>query len=702
MPMARWIPPLLLVGLLACWSGALRAPFLLDDLESVLGNTTIRELWSGAWLIPPSTGGETVSGRPLLNLSFALNYAIGGLAPWGYHLGNLLIHALAALLLYGLVRRTLRACGFAEGRACWLALAAGACWSLHPLQTGAVTYVSQRAESMAGLFVLATLYGFLRSVGDPRHGRRWMVGAVLCCILGCLTKEPAAAAPLLVLFYDRVFVSGSFFGAWRARRGYYSALAVGWGVLLVLGVTNPGRGGSAGFGTEIGPWSYFLVQCSAIPRYLGLVFWPSGQIFDYGVDTVFPFAPAFPGLLFLAAAAAAAGCALLRGRAEGFLGAAFFVLLAPSSSVIPVVTQTRAEHRMYLALAAVLLLAGTILHRLLAGRRGSARLAVPGALALAVPLAVLTWRRNQIYETDLSIWADTVAKRPNNPRARNNLGVALAAAGRTGEAKAEYAQAIALRPNHAMAHFNLGTLLLTEGRLAEAYAQFSATLAADPRHVGAWIDRGQALAGLGRGDEAVADYRRALELEPGARDAAVDLAALLLPRGRLDEAERLLRGVLAAEPSLPEARYYWGRLCWRRGDSSGAVASYREAVRLRPAYAAAHRAIGEALLDRGDEAGAEASLREALRLDPRDAETLYMVGNLNASGRHFGEAMEAYRAALALMPGHIQARTNLGNCQLVTGDLRGAVATYEEVLRRRPGEPTAQANLALAREHLGR
>ncbi|MFT3829097.1 MAG: tetratricopeptide repeat protein [Opitutaceae bacterium] len=685
-------------------------PFLLDDLESIVGNASIRDIATGAWAKPPATGGETVSGRPLLNLSFALDYAVGGPAVAGYHLVNIGLHIVAALLLVAVVRRSLAAArekhrrkgGEAETQteAGWLAFAAACLWSLHPLTTAAVTYVSQRAEVLSALWLLLTIYGYLRWCSGGARSSGWMLFSVAACVAGMATKETMAPAPLIVLLHDRVFIAGSLRAALERRWRYYLALAASWLLLGWLVWTNHGRGGSAGFGTAVEPWRYLMVQCTAIPRYLRLGFVPVGLVFDHGAVTQVGWGDALLGGRLLLGLAGGSCWALWRNRVLGFLGTTFFLLLAPSSSVVPVATQTIAEHRMYLPSAVVLLAVVFALGR--ANWFRQQRAVRIGAMAgLACVLGVLTWQRNELYRRPAALWTDTVRQRPFNPRAYNNLGLALRDEGRTAEAEAAFLRAIELQPAHAFAHFNLGTLLLAQARYADAAAHFASCLAADPRHVDARINRGQALAALGRRDEAVAECRAALRLAPEAFDAATNLGALLIAEGHLAEAEHWLRRALVLAPATPETHFQLGRLAQRKGDNPAAAASFREALRLRSGFVAAHLALGDCLAQVGEATAALGCYREALRLAPRSVEAHFALGNLLAEQRRFPDAIGAYRAALALDPEHVPARTNLGNCQLVTGDLSGAIGTYQEVLRRRPGEPTATRNLALAREYFG-
>jgi tetratricopeptide (TPR) repeat protein len=695
---AAWLAPLILALAIAlAWWQAPRAPFVLDDHESVIGNATLADFGSFHWLRPPSTGGETVSGRPFLNFSLALDRALLGPGPGGFHVTNILIHLGAALLLWGLLRRSLA--GLSAHGAAWLALAAALPWALHPLQTGAVTYVSQRAESLAALLLLLTLWCFRRSVDSPSRGGLWFAGSLMACLAAIGTKETAAAGPLLVLLYDACFLSEGLKGAWKTHGRRHLLLMACWLPLVALVWANHGRGGSAGLESEVAAWDYLLIQCRAIPHYLALAFLPSDLVFDHGVVPSPGFAAALPGLLLLAGLAAMSFWAFSRRQALGFLGVAFFVLLAPSSSFVPVATQTVAEHRMYLPLAALVLVPGILLVRRL-GERRSLQILLPLSLVVSLLLGVLTFQRNEVYGSVLRLWQDTVSKVPDNARAHNNLGQALMAEGRSAEAVTEFERTLALQPNHAFAQFNLGTILLSQRRYAEAVPHFNAALQADPNYLNARINLGQALTGLGRDTEAMQQYWAALAQDPSALDASLNLAALLVGQGRAREAAERLRVVIAADASIPEAHYHLGLALERLSDLSGSEASLREALRLRPGFAAAHLALGKLQLRQGNASGAESETRQALSLDPGLAEAHYMLGNLFARQQRFEGALPEFLECLRLDPAHVPCRNNLGNCYLVLGRLREAIAAYEESLRLKPGDASVHGNLELAREAL--
>jgi protein O-mannosyl-transferase len=576
-----WCSPGLAGGLLAlaaiaAYAGSFSGAFVFDDLAAIVRNPTIRHFSTA--LSPPVE--TTVGGRPLVNLSLALNYAISGTQIWSYHALNLLIHILAGLTLFGVVRRTLARTGTGGApHPDLLAFVVALLWIVHPLQTESVTYIVQRAESLMGLFYLLTLYCFIRGVTEGR----WLWLSVLCCLLGMATKEVMVTAPVMVLLYDRAFVSGSFREAWRLRQRLYLGLAATWLLLGWLMVGTAGRGGTAGFGTAVPWWAYALTQFRAIAHYLRLSFWPHPLVADYGrtlggSPPEVAFDMVVVGLLF-----AATLRGLWRRPQFGFVGAWFFLILAPSSSVVPVATEIIAEHRMYLPLAAVLVVGVLALDALVTRIPW---LIVCGIAALGFGL--MTARRNEVYRNSLSLWADIVAKVPENAGAHNNFGNLLFEQGLVADAVVQYREALRLVPEYADAHYNLGLALAKTGQLAEAIdnyqaalrfrpddghihnsyglallrldrpdeaaQQFEAAERSDPGLADAHVNRGNVLVQLNRESDAIGEYDEALRLDPGAADVHNNLGVLLVRSGRLPEAESHFREALRLLPDYREAR----------------------------------------------------------------------------------------------------------------------------------------------------
>ncbi len=606
---------MLIIGTTAtvAYHNSFGVPFIFDDDLSIRDNPSIRSL-ATAWA-PPGQSGLTVSGRPLLNFTLALNYASGGLAVWGYHLVNLFIHVAAGCALFGIVRRTL---GFV-GRdrpippdsrdATWLALAVALLWTLHPLQTQAVTYIVQRAESLVSLMYLLTLWCFIRSV-EPGASKLWAGLAWTTCLLGMAAKEVMVTAPVMILLYDRIFVTGSWREVWVRRGRLHLALMTTWLLLAWLVATTGGRGGTAGFGGGMSPWGYALTQAGAVVHYLRLTLWPQPLVFDYGKELVSGWSEVWWQTLLLVPLLAASGWAAWRGRAIGYLGVFFFAVLAPSSSFVPVVTQTMSEHRAYLALAAVVTLTVVALHAWL-GRRSFVVFA-----ALAVALTVATVRRNHDYRTELAIWEDTVVKRPQNIRALSALAEIYQKAGRLDEARVLLQEAVQVAPTSVEVRNNLGNAWMKLGRWDEAIACFEEAHRMKPEEADVLSNLGNALLQTGRAAEAIARFEAALRLKPDFPEPCFNLANTLAQLGRLAEAVPHYARYVQLKPDDPEACSNYGDVLLELGRGPEALAQFEAAIRLKPDRAELHNNLGVALARLGRAREAVPHFEEALRLQP--------------------------------------------------------------------------------------
>ncbi len=592
----RLAPAGLVLALVLAYANTIQVPFLFDDVGAVMENPSIRRLDSLAIFLPPADG-STTTGRPLVNATFALNYALSGEKVWSYHVLNLAIHAAAALALYGLLRHTLASLQlklpvFNREAA---AFAAASLWALHPLQTESVTCIAQRTESLCGFFYLFTFYAFARAteavgghVPVPALRRRsWFALSLVSCALGMATKEVMVTAPVLVFLYDRTFAVGSFAAAWRARRRYYLGLAATWLVLLLLLVLNAGaRGASAGFGLGLSPWTYLLTQADALILYLGLAVWPHPLVLDYGTAVTRSLGEVWwQGLIVLALlfATLVAVCDRRTSRrALGFAGAWFFLILAPSSSVVPLVTQTMAEHRMYLPLAAVVCLFVVAMFTCF-GPRATTFFAV---LALAGLTATVA--RNHDYRDAVTIWRDTAAKLPANPRAHHNLALALHHAGQSAEAHIHFSRALALDPAYVTAHYNWSVALLAEARIAEALLHLAATVRLAPDHADAHRQLARLAEQAGQLADAETHFNAVLRLAPDDLTAHRRLGLLLARAGRLSPAAEHLRTVVRLAPADADAHANLGNVLLLADQPREAITCYEASLRLRPADTRTH------------------------------------------------------------------------------------------------------------------
>ncbi len=497
------------------YAPSLRGVFLWDDWPGIVENPHLRTLRpiTSAMSAPRDT---TLAGRPVASLTFALNYA---LAPedvrdvmkpeapsgppdsadpfyrnvWGYHALNLAVHLLAALTLFGVLRRTLLSAPL-SGRfgtmSTGLAFATALIWVVHPLNTQAVTYVVQRVECLMGLFYLLTLYCAIRALDCPATVGRWWTGAaVLACGLGMGTKESMVTAPLVVWLWDWFFAPPDIR---RRRWPLYLGLASTW-LLLAYLVSADNRPHSVGMG--LGGWTswlYLQTQFGVLVHYLRLAVVPAPLVFDYHWPAVASFPEVLPQALVLAVLASLTGFGLYLRRPPAFAGAWFFLLLAPTSSVLPIPTEVAAEHRMYLPLVAVIgliVIGGGVLGRRLFStvrRRLHARLlrtlcVVVVGMAVVV-LGLLTRARNEQYQSEEVLLADTVQKRPANSVVRLAYGSTLLARQRFAEAEAQMRVVLTLEAGpdtQAHAHMFLGSALCAQGRLAEGVPHLARALELD-------------------------------------------------------------------------------------------------------------------------------------------------------------------------------------------------------------------------------
>ncbi len=651
-----WCAALLVAVGSFAWLNSFQGVFVYDDISQIVENEkihSVQRMWRG---------------RPVANLTFALNYRLGGLDVSGYHLVNLAVHLLAGLTLYGVVRRTLlleRFGGRFAPSAHLPALAVALVWLVHPLQTESVTYIVQRAESLMALFYLLVIYGLVRGACSRRPGP-WYGAAVAACMLGMGCKPVIATAPLVALLFDRAYLAASWGEALRRRWGLYAGLTASWLVLVATGTaanvleTEPGLRRTAGFGyAGCTPLQYALTQPGVILHYLRLAFWPHPLVLDYDWPMArVPASFVAPGLA-VAGLVAGALWAYRRRPAAGFPALSFFVLLAPTSSIVPF-AHAAFEHRMYLPLACVAVLVVLGAHLWLGhlwrglGAAPAGRAWTGGGLlaAVVVGLGLRTIDRNRDYRSEFEIWADVMVRRPSNPLPYNQIGNILTEMGRYEQAMGFYEQALRLRPDTFFIEDNLANVLMRAGRVDEAIDHGRRAVAMRPDYHRAHMNLGMALTERGSGpaaregdfDGGIAHLREAVSLAPGDPWGHANLArGLALRSGLLETA-----GPGAPGPAAP-----------RRPELvAESIAHFVEAIRLRPGFPEATTGLAELLVHDGDIDG---------RLAPYPPEPLRRArslawlrrGDRLVEGGETVEAGRAYERALEADPGNVHAARRL-------------------------------------------
>jgi Flp pilus assembly protein TadD len=609
------------------FANSLFGVFVFDDIAGIVDNPYIRQLWPwhNALLAPADS---PVAGRPVVALTLALNYALGGLDVRGYHLFNITIHILASLVLFGLIRRTLEMAplNWPPQRSRSIALVSSLLWLVHPLQTEVVNYISQRTESIMGLLYLLTMYAATRARADSER-TRWTMVAVAACTAGMATKEVMVTAPLMVVFYDWVFRPEAFSRVARRRWPLWLGLAATWLVLAALMWTAP-RAETVGASSGFPPAVYAANQAVAVLRYLRLAIWPSPLVLDYGIAGVLPPQQFVPHAAAVIALIVTAIVLLVIRPILAFPLVWFLAILAPSSSVVPIASEVAAERRIYLPLASLIVLvvvavdvglqryANTTARPNAAGVR---KLVAWGVTGLAVCLlSGMSMRRNLDYRTEETIWRTSVSRWPQ-PRAQNILAAVLLdnRDDRSTHAEAIHllTQAIQSAPKYARAQLNLAQALRATGDLPAS------------------IDR----------------YEEYLRLQPDDGEAHRRVAGLLMQSERPIEAGRHLRETLRINPSADEARLALARALLGQDDAES-EALFRAYLEKHPGDAGAHHGLGLALLLQDRSADAVAALSQAVALQPSAAQIHFDLGMALRMNDRIGEARAHFEEAGRLDP----------------------------------------------------
>jgi tetratricopeptide (TPR) repeat protein len=659
---------LLVVAVSAAYANSFHGPFIFDDKPSIIENESLRHLGS-LQVLAASPDAVTTTGRPALNLSLAVNYAVGGLKVEGYHAVNLAIHILAALALFGLLRRTLLLPALAPRfgpASTGLALTVALLWAVHPLETESVTYIVQRAEAMVGLFYLATLYCFVRG-STSVHANRWYAAAVVACALGMASKEVMVSAPLVVLLYDRFFIAASFKDSLRRRWRWWLAMFATWAILALLVYQSQHRGGSAGFGLGMTSLQYARRQLGCIMHYLRLCFWPSPLVLDYGNTAVRDASALLPSALGVFLLVAATVAALILQPKWGFLGVCFFAFLAPTSSIVPLPGQIEAEHRMYLPLATVVTLFVLGAHQVLAHAKLRSRIVVPMVVAAAaLALGLGTYRRNEVYQSELAVWDSAVRNSAPNYRAYHNRGNAYLARGQRDLAIKDFEKVVELTPR-------------------------------DPK---AYNGRGNVYSAVGRHDEAIKDYDKAISLKPDYADAYNGRGTVYGSKGAVDAAIEDFNTAIRLEPAFAEAYFNRGNAYGAKGQVSEAIRDYDKAIALRSDYAAAYNSRGRAHDSKGEVDAAIKDFDQAIAFRPDYAEAYNNRGGAYDGKGQIETAIKDYDKALALNPDYAEAYSNRGNAYQGQSRFEAAVRDYDKAIALKPDFTVAYYNRAIAHSQM--
>jgi protein O-mannosyl-transferase len=556
---------------LSVYSGTFHAPFAFDDLTSITNNTMIRELNNFAF--KPDNYTED-PGRYIGYLSFALNYRFCGLDVTCYHIVNLAIHIINALLIYLLIVLTFRTeilkNSYIAHSSGWIALFTAALFAVHPVETQAVTYIVQRLASLATMFYLFALISYIKArsyFGLKGSSWRRVAGyyllSIVFALLSMKTKEIAFTLPIVIAFYEFYF----FGGRTRTKLLFLLPMLIMLAV-IPIGILHSHRSAgdllsdinAATTASDLPRWDYLLTEFSVVVTYLRLLLLPVGQNLDYDYPISHSlFEPRVLSSLFilLGMLGAALLFLLMSGKGKdtaprlasfGILW--FFITLSVESSFIPI-KDVIFEHRAYLPSIGIFMAVACL--GAMAARAWPAltKVMTVTAASVVLVLAVAAYERNTVWGSELSLWSDIAKKSPNKVRPHNNLGIAYAINGMTDQEIEQYKIAIGIAPDYPEAHYNLGNAYFLKGMMDMAIEEFKTEIKVDPDHPLVHNDLGNAYVAKGMLDNAIAEYRAALQQNPGNRDAQYNLGFTLLKKGLANDAINELELALKLKPDDP-------------------------------------------------------------------------------------------------------------------------------------------------------
>jgi protein O-mannosyl-transferase len=724
-----WIYVALFVATFAVYSQVRRFAFVnFDDPDYVSANQHVRPGITGEGLVWAVTSGDAANWFPVTRLSHMLDAQFFGLRSGWHHLTSVMVHALAAMLLFAFLNRATRAR--------WPSAFVAILFALHPLHVESVAWVSERKDVLSALFWFLALWLYVRYTETPSVGRYLLVVASLC--FGLMAKPMIVTLPLVLVLLD----------VWPLRR---------W----------PGTSSSKLFREKI--WFFALAVAAAIATYMvqqssgavrtltalplalraenalvSYVFYIAKMLWPTGLAVFYPYPadiPLWEVVLAGLAMAAISFLALHSFRDRPYLTVGwlwYLVTLAPVIGMVQVGAQARADRYMYVPMVGLSIMlawgAADVVQRWPQTRTALAALAA----ATCVVFMVLTWIQIQYWKNSESLFQHAVDVTDPNYVAQHNLGNALLdrpdrlleavdhlqealriqpdsveahtdlgnawskMPDRLPEALSEYERALRIAPDSPIARNDLGNALSKmPARVPDAIEQFETALRLKPDYAAAHNNLGSALSKLGRFPEAIAQFEAALQIEPDFAGAHANLAsALSAMPGHLEDAITEYEAALKLDSDSPETRVNLGlALANAPGRLPEAIAQYEAALRIKPEYAEAHNNLGSALSSLpGRLPEAIAQYEAALRSQPDFAEAHYNLGvALSKVGGRLPEAVSHFAAALRIKPDYAEAHNNLGVAlSHMPGRAAEAISHFEEAVLIRPDYADAHYNLGVA------
>ncbi|MFA4828045.1 MAG: tetratricopeptide repeat protein [Thermodesulfovibrionales bacterium] len=646
---------IVLLGFLV-YSNTFHAPFIFDDDLYIIENPAIKDFKfftdtaNLEKLVMYKDIGNFFKTRFMGHLTFALNYRLNVFNVFGYHLFNLCVHIINALLVYWIIILTFRAPFFQksasepadEKRNQLIALFSSLLFVSHPIQTQAVTYISQRFTSLATLFFLLSLVMYIKwrtikqqTMSNEQRANSYAPGAmlyavsILSAVLAMKTKEISFTLPVIIALYEFIFFEGKI----KTRLIFLIPILL---TILIIPLTLMGVKGSLA-GTDnmantlnFSRWDYLFTQFRVIVTYIRLMFFPVNQNvdYDYPLYNSFFSAGVFLSFLFLLSVIIFGAYMFFRSSGERGLKLArlisfgifwFFITLSVESSIIPI-TDLIFEHRLYLPSVGFFI--AVIASVMILKDKLNLGIADIGGIVVSAILILsgAAYARNAMWKDKIMLWSDNVNKSPRKARVYHNLGSAFLKQGRTSEAFEVYKTALQLAPKDEGIHLNMGLVYEEMGQSDEALQEYQNAVKLNPSFFKAHNNIGTIYAKQGRLNEALQEYQTALRINPYYAEVHNNLGNVFFDLKRFDDALREYQVALKLNPTYAQAHNNLGNVFFEFERFDEALREYQIAKALLPGYVGIYNSIGTVYFKQGRFDEARQEFETALKLDPNYTE----------------------------------------------------------------------------------
>ncbi|MBF0505025.1 MAG: tetratricopeptide repeat protein [Candidatus Omnitrophica bacterium] len=692
----RWLG-LVLIGLLIYFQ-TFHFGFIFDDHFFIIDNPYIRNFNHIHWIW------HTFPMTRLVGMySFALNYHFNQFHPQGYHIFNFIVHLAGVGLVWALARLLFKITKWLppEDRLNQdLPFMIAMLFLVHPCQTQAVTYISQRFESMAAVFYLGTVHCFLSARLSVDRRRKIILFGLsgLLAILGIMTKEVVITVPLMILAAEWILFSKN------ENKKLYIVLAAG-GIFLYLLFSRLVHTDLRVFfrtipseshdGDVLTPGRYFLTQMRVFLTFLRILVFPIHQNLDY--DYPVSIGPLAPPLTLAGLCTIGSIVVLIVKLRRQFTLIAFglawtlitfSINLAPRANVI-------FEHKLYLISFGFFLMLVTALSILVKDRR-----ALMGILwFMVMALAVVSFDRNKVWGNEFILWNDTVQKSPHKARPLNNRGLAYYNQGHFSQAMADYNRAIEINPDYIEAYSNRGLLYYTQGRFSLSILDFNKAIAKNPNHAEIYSNRGLAYYREGNIAQALTDYNKAIEINSDYAQGYSNRGLLYLTQGRFVQSIADYNDAIEKNPNDTDT---YGNLSnrglayYNLGNFFRAMSDYNKAIDMNPNYAAVYSNRGLLYCNQGNFTQSLSDYNKALEINPNYVEVYANRGYVYDKQGRYAKALSDLNKAIEINPKYADAYINRGNVHLHQNELAQAVSDYSKAIGINPQYALAYNNRAVA------